>query len=201
MSPAVDRRVDRQRLYPRTGDPPQDPGSAVHHGASRRDPPGRRSSPPCDLGGDCAEHVLHHFERRGRRTTVHVGRSTLGAPGRGGRSRGRRPARRPAMQTPRPGTCVGQRGMPRTLPARPRRWAMWRPTSWVPRHTRSGRCERQRLRTRARRPAAWNASGSAPNSPRDPRPCARRPAAAQRVVLVRVRLLTRPAAQVPRIGR
>ena len=28
--------------------------------------------------------------------------------------------------------------MPRTLPARPRRWAMWRPTNSEPRPTRSG---------------------------------------------------------------
>src|SRR5580704_19107090 len=32
-------------------DPPQDPGSAVHHRASRRDPPRRGSSSPRDLGG------------------------------------------------------------------------------------------------------------------------------------------------------
>src|SRR6266545_3851816 len=55
--------------------------------------------------------------------------------------------------------------MPRTLPVRPRRWAMWRPTSSVLRPTRSRRRGRQRPRTSARRPAAWSASGSAPNSP------------------------------------
>jgi hypothetical protein len=60
---------------------------------------------------------------------------------------------------------VGQHGMPGTLRARPRRWAMWRPTSWVPRPTRSGRRERRRQKTTARRLAAWSASGSAPNSP------------------------------------
>ena len=49
------------------------------------------------------------------------------------------------MQTPRPETCVGQHGMPLTLPARPRRWAMWRPMSSVRRPTRSERRERQRL--------------------------------------------------------
>src|SRR6266576_3415235 len=55
--------------------------------------------------------------------------------------------------------------MPRTLPVRPRRWAMWRPTSSVPRPTRSGGRGRQRRKTSARRPAAWSASGSAPDSP------------------------------------
>ena len=53
---------------------------------------------------DCAEHVLHHFERarpgddRPRRA-IELGRAWARA-----RSRGPRPARRPAMPTPRRGT-------------------------------------------------------------------------------------------------
>ncbi len=103
--------------------------------------------------------------RRGRGTTVRDVRSTSGEPGRGVRSRGGRPARRAAMPTPRPGTCVGPPGMPRTLPARPPLWATWRPMSSVPRPTRSGRCGRLRRKTRVRRPAARSASGNAPSSP------------------------------------
>src|SRR6267142_3276479 len=55
--------------------------------------------------------------------------------------------------------------MPRTLPARPRRWAMWRPTSSVLRPTRSGRRGRQRPKTNTRRLAAWSANGNVLNSP------------------------------------
>jgi hypothetical protein len=48
----------RCRIYPwwtqerdgQTGDPPQGPGSAVHHRASRRDPPGRRSMQEAPVG-------------------------------------------------------------------------------------------------------------------------------------------------------
>ena len=53
---------------------------------------------------DCAEHVLHHFEQarpkddRPRRA-IDLGRAWARV-----RSRGQRPARRPAMQTPRPET-------------------------------------------------------------------------------------------------
>ena len=70
---------------------------------------------------DCAEHVLHYFEQarpeddRPRRA-IELGRAWAR-----GEIHGRRPARRPAMRTARPGTCMGQHGMPRTLPARPRR--------------------------------------------------------------------------------
>ena len=115
---------------------------------------------------DCAEHVLHHFEQvrpkddRPRRA-IDLGRAWA----RGEITLVGGPHRRAAMPTPRPGTCVGQHGMPRTLPARPRRWATWRPTSSAPRRTRSGRCGRQRPMTSARRPVDWSASGSVPNSP------------------------------------
>src|ERR1700686_2548116 len=55
--------------------------------------------------------------------------------------------------------------MPRTLRARLRRWAMWRPTNSEPRPTRSRPRGRQRMKTTAWRPAVWSASGSAPNFP------------------------------------
>jgi len=51
---ADDTAVHRTLTWERansTGDPPQDPGSAVHHRASRRQPPRRRSPPSGDLGG------------------------------------------------------------------------------------------------------------------------------------------------------
>ena len=95
---------------------------------------------------DCAEHVLHHFERarpgddRPRRA-IELGRAWAR-----GEVTWARPGRRPAMPTPRPGTCAELRGMPRTPPARPRRWATWRPTSSAPRPMRSGRRGRQRPR-------------------------------------------------------
>ena len=88
---------------------------------------------------DCAEHVLHHFEQarpgddRPRRAIelgarLGAGRDPVGRGSHGGRPRQRRG----------PGPAWGSERMPRTLPARPRRWATWRPTSSVPRPTRSG---------------------------------------------------------------
>ena len=96
--------------------------------------------------------------------------------------------------------------MPRTLPARPRPWAVLAASaSSEPPPTRSGRPEQQRLLTRAKRPAAWSAGGSAVNSPtRSANSCSTTSGFAERVVLVRVRLLTRHApagAPVRRIGR
>src|SRR5258705_7781153 len=67
-----------------TGDTPQGPGSAVHHRASRRDPPGRRSSFASRPGLPTARSTCFISSNRyGRTTTVHVERSTSRAWARG----------------------------------------------------------------------------------------------------------------------
>ena len=112
---------------------------------------------------DCAEHVLHHFEQarpkdeRPRRA-IDLGRAW--ARGQVTWWEARTAA---GHANAAAGTCVGQPAMPRTLPARPRRWAMWRPTSSAPACA-SGRLGGCRSETSARRPAVWSANGSAPNS-------------------------------------
>ena len=70
------------------GDPPKvrDPRFiTVRRGGTLQDDDHQRLAM---WAADCAEHVLHHFEQARPRTTVHVGRSTLGVHGRGVRSRG-----------------------------------------------------------------------------------------------------------------
>ncbi len=101
---------------------------------------------------DCAQHVLHHFEQarpkddRPRRA-IDRGRAWARGEITWGEAR----------------TAAGHaNAAARDLSGAA---AMWRPTSSVLRPTRSGRRGRQRLKTSARRLAAWSASGSAPNSP------------------------------------
>ena len=112
------------------------PGSAVHHRASWRDARGRRSSAARDLGGRLRGARAAPFRaRHGRTTTVRVGRSTSGVPW----ARGDIPwsvARTAAGHANGAArTCKGLHGTPHTPPARPRPWAMWRPTSSAPRPT------------------------------------------------------------------
>src|SRR5688500_4367619 len=113
----------------------------------------------------CAEHVLPYFERAWPhddrpRGAIELGRAWAG---RGHHDPGSYGGR--AMRTARPGTCVGQHGMPGTPPARPPRLRTWRPTNSEPRPTRSGPRGRRLGKTIARRPVVWSAVGSVPNFP------------------------------------
>ncbi len=143
-----------------TRDPPEGPGSAVHHRASRRHPPGRLAM----WAADCAEHVLHHFEQarpkddRPRRA-IDLGRAwargeiswaevRTAAGHANAAARDLRGAPRHAAYAAGQAAAVGHVAA-HELGLRP---------------TRSGRRRRQRLTTSARRPATRSAGGSARNS-------------------------------------
>ena len=106
----------------------------VRRGGSLQDDDHRRLAM---WAADCAEHVLHHFEQarpgddRPRRA-IDLGRAWSRGEITWSEARGRRHANAAARD------LTGAAGMPRTLPARPRRSAMSRPTSWALRPTRSG---------------------------------------------------------------
>jgi len=114
---------------------------------------------------DCAEHALRHFEQerppddRPRRA-IDFGRAWPRAEITWADARTAAGHANAAARDLR-----GSARHAATRPARLRRSAMSRPTNSVPRPTRSGRPGQQRLKAKARRPAAWSASGSVPNSP------------------------------------